>query len=111
MSTTLTGCGTALATPFTTSGAVDERALRGFVDWQVDEGIDFVVPCGSTGEEATMTAAAHRRVVEITVEPVQGRVPGVGGAGPNGQAEAMQMTRARGRGGVHVWVHRATARY
>ena len=63
--TRLVGCGTALATPFTTSGSIDERALRAFVDWQVDEGIDFVVPCGSTGEAATMTAAEHRRVVEI----------------------------------------------
>jgi 4-hydroxy-tetrahydrodipicolinate synthase len=47
--TRLVGCGTALATPFTSSGALDERALRGLVDWQIDEGIDFLVPCGSTG--------------------------------------------------------------
>ena len=59
--TRLVGCGTALATPFTASGSIDERALRGFVDWQLDEGIDFVVPCGSTGEAATMTAAEPRR--------------------------------------------------
>jgi dihydrodipicolinate synthase/N-acetylneuraminate lyase len=77
----LTGCGTALATPFTPGGDIDERALRGFVDWQIDEGIDFVVPCGSTGEAATMTPAEHRRVVEITVEQARGRVPVCAGAG------------------------------
>lgn len=89
----LTGCGTALATPFKPNGEVDEKALRGFVDWQVDEGIDFVVPCGSTGEAATMTAAEHRRVVEITVEVVRGRVPVVAGAGSNDTAKAIETSR------------------
>jgi dihydrodipicolinate synthase/N-acetylneuraminate lyase len=56
----LAGCGTALITPFTASGSIDERALRGFVDWQINEGIDFVVPCGSTGEAATMLRDGHR---------------------------------------------------
>ncbi|HET6761111.1 MAG TPA: dihydrodipicolinate synthase family protein, partial [Gemmatimonadaceae bacterium] len=64
----LTGCGTALVTPFTKSGEIDERSLRSFVDWQIASGVHFVVPCGSTGEAATMTVAEHRRVVEITVE-------------------------------------------
>jgi 4-hydroxy-tetrahydrodipicolinate synthase len=91
--TRLVGCGTALVTPFTTSGAIDERALRGFVDWQIDEGIDFVVPCGSTGEAATMTPAEHRRVVEITVEQVRGRVPVVAGAGSNDTQKAIGLSR------------------
>ncbi len=89
----LTGCGTALATPFTHFGDVDERALRGFVDWQVDEGIDFLVPCGSTGEAATMTAGEHRRVVEITVAQVRGRIPVVAGAGSNDTRKAIETSR------------------
>lgn len=99
----LVGCGTALATPFTASGAIDERALRGFVDWQIDEGIDFVVPCGSTGEAATMTAAEHRRVVEITVEQGRGRVPVVAGAGSNDTAKAIETSRVmRDVGATHL---------
>ena len=90
--TRLVGCGTALATPFTAGGAIDERALRGFVDWQIDEGIDFLVPCGSTGEAATMTLAEHRRVVEITVEQVRGRVPVVAGAGSNDTVKAIELS-------------------
>ena len=91
---TLTGCGTALATPFTRGGDVDERALRGFVDWQIDEGIDFLVPCGSTGEAATMSPEEHRRVVEITVEQARGRVPVVAGAGSNDTRKAIELSRA-----------------
>lgn len=99
----LTGCGTALATPFTASGALDEHALRGFVDWQIDEGIDFVVPCGSTGEAATMTPAEHYRVVEITVEQARGRVPVVAGAGSNDTAKAIETSRRmREAGATHL---------
>ena len=89
----LTGCGTALATPFTTGGALDERALRALVDWQIDEGIDFLVPCGSTGEAATLTLAEHRRVVEITVEQARGRVPVVAGAASNDTARAIALSK------------------
>ena len=53
----LTGCGTALVTPFTPSGEIDERSLRSLVDWQISSGVHFLVPCGSTGEAATMTVA------------------------------------------------------
>jgi 4-hydroxy-tetrahydrodipicolinate synthase len=99
----LVGCGTALATPFTSSGAIDERALRGFVDWQLDEGIDFVVPCGSTGEAATMSVAENRRVVEITVEQVRGRVPVVAGAGSNDTQKAIALSRElREVGATHL---------
>jgi 4-hydroxy-tetrahydrodipicolinate synthase len=101
--TELVGCGTALATPFTTGGAIDERALRGLVDWQIDEGIDFLVPCGSTGEAATMTPAEHRRVVEITVEQVRGRVPVVAGAGSNDTKKAIDFsTQMRDAGATHL---------
>lgn len=100
---TLTGCGTALVTPFTRDGTVDEPALRRFVEWQVAEGIHFVVPCGSTGEAATMTAAEHRRVVEITVEAVAGRVPVVAGAGSNDTARAVAMSREmKAAGATHL---------
>jgi 4-hydroxy-tetrahydrodipicolinate synthase len=103
MTARLTGCGTALATPFTASGAIDERALRSFVDWQLDEGIDFVVPCGSTGEAATMSLAEHRRVVEITVEQVRGRVPVVAGAGSNDTQKAIELSRQlREVGATHL---------
>ncbi len=99
----LTGCGTALATPFTARGALDERALRGFVDWQIDEGIDFVVPCGSTGEAATMTPAEHARVVEVTAEQARGRVPVVAGAGSNDTARAIETSkRMKEAGATHL---------
>ena len=100
---TLTGCGTALVTPFTRDGKVDEPALRRFVEWQVAEGIHFVVPCGSTGEAATMTAAEHRRVVEITVEAVAGRVPVVAGAGSNDTARAIATSKEmKAAGATHL---------
>ena len=101
--TRLTGCGTALATPFTRGGALDERALRGFVDWQIDEGIDFVVPCGSTGEAATMSVAEHCRVVEITATQAKGRVPVVAGAGSNDTAKAIELSRlVKEAGATHL---------
>jgi 4-hydroxy-tetrahydrodipicolinate synthase len=103
--TELVGCGTALATPFTNGGAIDERALRGLVDWQIDEGIDFVVPCGSTGEAATMTPAEHRRVVEITVEQVRGRTPVVAGAGSNDTNKAIDFSRQMKEAGATHLLH------
>jgi 4-hydroxy-tetrahydrodipicolinate synthase len=101
----LSGCGTALATPFTRGGEIDERALRGFVDWQIDEGIDFVVPCGSTGEAATMTPAEQRRVVEITVAQVRGRVPVVAGAGSNDTRKAIETSRVMKEAGATHLLH------
>jgi 4-hydroxy-tetrahydrodipicolinate synthase len=99
----LVGCGTALLTPFARDGAVDEPALRRFVEWQVTEGIDFVVPCGTTGEAVTMTLAEHRRVVEITVEQVAGRVPVVAGAGSNDTRRAIAQSRdMRDAGATHL---------
>jgi 4-hydroxy-tetrahydrodipicolinate synthase len=91
--TMLHGCGTAIVTPFTVSGAVDEAALRALVEWQVGAGVHMVVPCGSTGEAATLTPAEHRRVVEITVEQVNGRIPVVAGAGSNDTQRAIATSR------------------
>jgi len=90
----LSGCGTALITPFTPDGAVDEAALRALVEWQVTEGIDFLVPCGSTGEAATLDAQEHLRVVAITAEVVAGRVPVVGGAASNDTKKAIALSKA-----------------
>jgi 4-hydroxy-tetrahydrodipicolinate synthase len=89
----LAGCGTALVTPFTKSGEIDEQSLRAFVDWQISSGVQFVVPCGSTGEAATMTVQEHRRVVEITVEQTAGRVPVVAGAASNDTKKAIALSR------------------
>jgi 4-hydroxy-tetrahydrodipicolinate synthase len=99
----LFGCGTALATPFTPSGDVDERALRALVDWQIAEGIHFLVPCGSTGEAATMSPAEHRRVVEIVVEQTRGRVPVMAGAGSNDTKKAIATSRdMQAAGATHL---------
>ena len=99
----LFGCGTALVTPFTGDGAVDERALRGLVDWQIAEGTHFLVPCGSTGEAATLTPAEHRRVVEIVVEQAAGRVPVMAGAGANDTARAVALSKQmRAAGATHL---------
>lgn len=89
----LTGCGTALVTPFNDDSSIDEVALRDLVDWQIEEGIHFLVPCGSTGEAATMSTEEHRRVVEIVVEQARGRVPIVAGAGSNDTAKAIALSK------------------
>lgn len=101
----LSGCGTALVTPFTASGAVDESALRALVDWQIASGVHFLVPCGSTGEAATMTVAEQHRVVEIVVEQVNGRMPVVAGAGSNDTARAIALSREMGSAGATHLLH------
>jgi 4-hydroxy-tetrahydrodipicolinate synthase len=101
----LSGCGTALATPFTAGGAIDENALRALVDWQIDEGIDFLVPCGSTGEAATMSLTEQRRVVEITVTQARGRVPIVAGAGSNDTAKAVSLSKEMEAAGATHLLH------
>ena len=86
-----TGCGTALVTPFTKSGAVDEAAVRRLARRQVDNGIHFLVPCGTTGENPTLTRAEHRRVAELVVEEVNGRVPVLAGAGGYNTHEVIEL--------------------
>jgi 4-hydroxy-tetrahydrodipicolinate synthase len=88
-----TGCGTALVTPFRRDLSLDEEALRRLVRRQVDGGIDFLVPCGTTGESPTLTSAEQKRVVEITIEEARGRVPVVAGAGGNNTTHVIKMAR------------------
>jgi 4-hydroxy-tetrahydrodipicolinate synthase len=87
------GLGTALVTPFTTSGALDERALEKFVDFQIDGGVNFLVPCGTTGENPALTQDEHRRVVEIVVKRAKGRVPVLAGAGSNSTDKAIELAQ------------------
>ena len=101
----LAGCGTALVTPFTKNGDIDEQSLRAFVDWQIASGVHFVVPCGSTGEAATMTSAEHRRVVEITVEQTAGRVPVIAGAASNDTKKAIALSRQMAAAGATHLLH------
>jgi 4-hydroxy-tetrahydrodipicolinate synthase len=89
----LRGCGTALVTPFQSDGSVDEAAVRSLVAWQVESKIDFLVPCGTTGETPTLTKDEWLRVVEITIEVAAGRVPIVAGATSNSTAEAVEKAR------------------
>src|ERR1017187_5334171 len=85
----LRGCGTAIVTPFLADGSLDEKALRALVAWQIESGIDFLVPCGTTGETPTLSHAEWRRVIEITIEAAAGRVPIVAGATSYCTAEAV----------------------
>ena len=91
--TPLQGCGTALVTPFTPDGEVDFPALRALVDWQIAEGIDFLVPCGSTGEAQTLNEGERERVVASVIEVAGGRVPVMAGATSNDTARAVDETR------------------
>jgi 4-hydroxy-tetrahydrodipicolinate synthase len=86
-----TGCGTALVTPFRPDRSLDEVVLRALVKRQIEAGIDFLVPCGTTGESPTLTHEEHLRVVEITVQESRGRVPVLAGAGGYDTAKAIQL--------------------
>jgi 4-hydroxy-tetrahydrodipicolinate synthase len=87
------GAFTALVTPFA-GGEVDEEAYRGLIEWQIEQGIDGVVPCGTTGESATLSHDEHKRVISICVDQVKGRVPVIAGAGSNNTREAIELTQA-----------------
>src|SRR5258706_10858406 len=89
----LRGCGTALVTPFSQDGAVDENALRNLVAWQVESGIDFLIPCGTTGETPTLTHDEWLRVIDVTIEVVAGRIPIVAGATSNSTQEAVAKAK------------------
>ena len=91
--TRLQGCGTALVTPFTDRGEVDYPALRALVEWQIAERIDFLVPCGSTGEAQTLDDSERERVVAAVVETAAGRVPVMAGATSNDTARAVAEAR------------------
>jgi 4-hydroxy-tetrahydrodipicolinate synthase len=98
--TNLQGCGTALATPFKRDLSVDEEALRRFVDWQIAEGINFLVPCGTTGESVTLSSQEQHRVIDIVLETANRRVPVIAGAGGNNTAAIVQKAKEYERQGV-----------
>ncbi len=89
----LTGCGTALVTPFQLDFSLDEAALRKLVQRQIRGGVNFLVPCGTTGENPTLTRREHLRVVEITMEESAGRLPVLAGAGGYNTQEVIELAR------------------
>ena len=91
--TQFTGCGTALVTPFRKDQSLDEETLRKLVRRQIQAGINFLVPCGTTGESPTLTHAEHLRVVEITLEEAKGKVPVLAGAGGYNTAEVVELAK------------------
>lgn len=88
-----TGCGTALVTPFRPDQTLDEAALRRLVRRQIEAGIDFLVPCGTTGESPTLTHDEHLRVVEITIDEARGKAPVLAGAGGYNTAEVIHLAK------------------
>jgi 4-hydroxy-tetrahydrodipicolinate synthase len=89
----LRGCGTALVTPFHADGSIDDAALRNLVAWQIESGIDFLVPCGTTGETPTLNHDEWLQVIDTTVEVGTGRVPIVAGATSNSTRDAVEKAR------------------
>jgi len=94
----------ALVTPFA-AGRVNEAAFRDLVEWQIDEGSNALVPCGTTGEGATLSDDEHRRVIEITVDVARGRVPVIAGCGSNNTAHAIELTKAAKAAGADAALH------
>ncbi|HTW67468.1 MAG TPA: 4-hydroxy-tetrahydrodipicolinate synthase [Bryobacteraceae bacterium] len=97
------GCGTAMVTPFRKDGSLDELTLRSLVKRQIQEGINFLVPCGTSGESPTLSRREHLRVVEITLEEAKGRVPVLAGAGGYNTAEVIELAheiKALGADGI-----------
>src|SRR5688572_10378345 len=96
-----TGVGTALVTPFTTSGALDEAGVRRLARRQIDEGVHFLVPCGTTGESPTLSQEERTRIVEIAVDEARGRVPVLAGAGGYDTSEVIHAARQMQRAGAN----------
>lgn len=94
----------ALVTPFS-GKCVDEDSLRGLIEWQIDEGSNALVPCGTTGEAATLSMEEHRRVIEIAVETARGRVPVIAGCGANDTAHAVALTKSAKEAGADAALH------
>ena len=93
------GSFTALVTPFE-NGGIDEKAFQSFVEWQIDEGTNGVVPVGTTGESPTLSHAEHKRVVELCLEVAKGRIPVIAGTGSNSTSEAIELTRHAAKAGA-----------
>jgi 4-hydroxy-tetrahydrodipicolinate synthase len=89
----LRGCGTALVTPFRQDGSIDDTTLRNLIAWQIDSGIDFLVPCGTTGETPTLTHDEWLFVIDTTIEVAAGRVPIVAGASSNSTHDAVEKAK------------------
>lgn len=101
----LRGCATALVTPFTTDGAVDDERLRGLIEYQIAGGVRLLVPCGTTGESATMTEEEDRHVIKLTIDTARGRARVIAGTGSNSTAAAIEYSEAaRSLGGDAVLV-------
>jgi len=94
------GVYTALITPFTAKGTVDEAAFQKFVEWQIGQGVHGLVPCGTTGESPTLTHDEHNRVIDLCVEVARGRVPVMAGTGSNSTDEAIMTTRHAKKAGA-----------
>ena len=94
----------ALVTPFA-AGRVNEAAFRDLVEWQIDEGSNALVPCGTTGEAATLSTEEHRRLIEVTVEVARGRVPVLAGCGSNNTAHAIELTKNAKAAGADAALH------
>ena len=90
----LRGCATALVTPFTSKGAVDEDRLRALIEYQIAGGVRLLVPCGTTGESATMTDEEDQLVIKFTVDTAKGRARVIAGTGSNSTAAAIDYSRA-----------------
>src|SRR6201993_1528553 len=95
-----TGTGTALVTPFRPDGSLDEAAIRSLVRRQIEAGINFLVPCGTTGESPTLTHEEHLRVIAITIEEAKGKAPVLAGAGGYNTAHVIETARAAERMGA-----------
>jgi len=95
----------AIVTPWTSDNQVDEETFRKLIEFQIENGTNGIVPCGTTGESATMTHEEHRRVIQITVEQVNKRVPVVAGAGSNNTAEAIELTKFAKKAGADAALH------
>jgi 4-hydroxy-tetrahydrodipicolinate synthase len=89
----LEGCFVALLTPMKKNGELDETALRQLIDLQIEEGTQGLIPCGTTGESATLTVEEHKRVIDISVDQVNGRIPVLAGTGSNATSEALDLTK------------------
>jgi 4-hydroxy-tetrahydrodipicolinate synthase len=100
----LKGALTAIVTPFA-NGEVDEESYRALIEWQIESGIHGLVPCGTTGESATLSHEEHKRVVAICVDQVKKRVPVLAGAGSNNTREAVELTRYAKQAGADAALH------
>lgn len=98
------GAFTALVTPFL-NGKIDEERYRAHIEWQIEQGIDGLVPCGTTGESATLTHEEHRDVIRICIDQAKGRVPIIAGAGSNNTYEAIGLTRFAKEVGADAALH------